>query len=264
MSGKQKMSAMLKVLKAENAVLDSILVRQAAIHDTVAAKDWIDLEDSMKKMDRLSSRFLELEDKRMNLEMETAVKMRGLDKQDEKIEDAQLENESSNIVISSSKEVSDNLEYTASENKDAEVKDIKVEETIKNPYDAVFFIKRNDLVSSDEKEKLVENVSEEFSSKNVNEESKEDSLEEPLVLTYEERAFLYGEKKVSDVFSQVRTKLARSKIENNALRIYVAAANGFLQGVLDKIVPQRRNTVYNRYGKMAKPNVQSLVIDKVF
>ncbi|MCR5605572.1 MAG: hypothetical protein K6F69_01975 [Treponema sp.] len=261
MSGKQKMSAMLKVLKAENAVLDSILVRQAAIHDTVAAKDWIDLENSMKKMDRLSSRFMELEDKRMNLEMETAVKMRGLDKQSENLENENLETENSSPDMNAANGIVASVEVV--ENK-AKSDSVKAESEV-NPYAVIFFAKAsNDIIDDDNTKKEAEKTLSKEDVVSDKESSEENSDKEPLVLTYEERAFLYGEKKVSDVFSQVRTKLARSKIENNALRVYVAAANGFLQGVLDKIVPQRRNTVYNKYGKMAKPNVQSLVIDKVF
>ena len=180
-----KMPAMLKVLKAENAVLDSIIVRQAAIRDTVVAKDWVQLEYSMQKMERLSSRFMELEERRMNIEKETVLSMR-------------------------------------------------------------------------------EKASEANETCLIDENPEREELEEPLVLSFEERAFLYGERKISSTLSKVRTKLARSKIENSALNTYVSAANGFLRGVFDKIIPQRRNTVYNRYGKMAKPAVQSLVIDRVF
>jgi hypothetical protein len=205
MAGKlKKKPVMLKVLKAENNVLDSIIVRQGVIHDTVVAKDWVQLEDAMIKMERLSARFMELEEQRMNIEQETALSMR---------------------------------EIEAKESEDAENAESEIpEETAE---------------AIEEQESESEEV--------------EDSEEaEPLVLTFEERAFLYGDRRVSDTLSKVRTKLARSKIENNALNAYVSAANGFLQGVFDKIVPQRKNTVYNRYGKMAKPSMQSLVIDRVF
>ena len=181
MAGKQKkVPVMLKVLKAESAVLDSIIVRQGAIRDTVVAKDWVSLEDSMLKMDRLSSRFMELEEQRMNLERDTVLNMRG------------------------------------------------------ESYD-----------DTDDAEDI-------------------EPIALPLTLTFEERASLYGDKKVSAMLTKVRTKLARSKIENNALNAYVSAANGFLKGVFDKIIPQKRNNVYNRYGKMSKPAMQSLVIDRVF
>ena len=84
MAGKQKnKSTMLRVLKAQSNVLDSIIIRQGVIHDTVMNKDWVALEDAMQKMERLSSRFMELEEQRLNIEQDTIIKMRGLDKQEE-------------------------------------------------------------------------------------------------------------------------------------------------------------------------------------
>ena len=187
---------MLKVLKAENNVLDSIIVRQGAIRDSVVGKDWIALEDAMQKMERLSSRFMELEEQRLNIEQDTVFSMRG-----------------------AGTVASDDTSETAENEIETQTEDTNTEEPIEK---------------------------------------------EPLALNFEERAALYGERKVSETLTKVRTKLARSKIENNALNAYVSAASGFLKGVFDTIIPQRKNTVYNRYGKMAKPSMQSLVIDRVF
>ena len=204
MAGKQKKQpVMLKVLKAENNVLDSIIVRQGAIRDSVVGKDWIALEDAMQKMERLSSRFMELEEQRLNIEQDTVFSMRGI-----------------------------GTDGTAASDSTAVSDDINVSKNYENP---------------------------ETQSENTEEIEKE-----PLALNFEERAALYGERKVSETLTKVRTKLARSKIENNALNAYVSAASGFLKGVFDTIIPQRKNTVYNRYGKMAKPSMQSLVIDRVF
>lgn len=212
MAGKQKKQpAMLKVLKAENNVLDSIIVRQGAIRDSVVGKDWIALEDAMQKMERLSSRFMELEEQRLNIEQDTVFAMRG---------------------IGSGTGGSAASDDTAASDSTAVSDDINVSKNYENP---------------------------ETQSENTEEIEKE-----PLALNFEERAALYGERKVSETLTKVRTKLARSKIENNALNAYVSAASGFLKGVFDTIIPQRKNTVYNRYGKMAKPSMQSLVIDRVF
>ena len=208
MAGKQKnKSTMLRVLKAQSNVLDSIILRQGVIHDTVMNKDWVALEDAMQKMERLSSRFMELEEQRLNIEQDTIIKMRGLDKQEE------------------------------------------AEETTSN-------IEENDIVNAD-------TVNDSISIAQITQEE-EPPVKEPLSPNFEERAALYGDRKVSETLTKVRTKLARSKIENNALNAYVNAASGFLKGVFDTIIPQRRNTTYNRYGKMAKPAMQSLVIDRVF
>ena len=211
MAGKQKKQpVMLKVLKAENNVLDSIIVRQGAIRDSVVGKDWIALEDAMQKMERLSSRFMELEEQRLNIEQDTVFAMRG---------------------IGSGSGTAAFYETAAS---------------------------ASTAVSDDI------NVSKNYENPETQSENTEEIEKEPLALNFEERAALYGERKVSETLTKVRTKLARSKIENNALNAYVSAASGFLKGVFDTIIPQRKNTVYNRYGKMAKPSMQSLVIDRVF
>ena len=200
MAGKQKKQpVMLKVLKAENNVLDSIIVRQGAIRDSVVGKDWIALEDAMQKMERLSSRFMELEEQRLNIEQDTVFSMRG--------------------IGTGGTAASDDTSETAENEIETQTENTNTEEPIEK---------------------------------------------EPLALNFEERAALYGDRKVSETLTKVRTKLARSKIENNALNAYVSAASGFLKGVFDTIIPQRKNTVYNRYGKMAKPSMQSLVIDRVF
>ena len=206
MAGKQKKQPiMLKVLKAENNVLDSIIVRQGAIRDSVVGKDWIALEDAMQKMERLSSRFMELEEQRLNIEQDTVFAMRS--------------------IGTGGTATSDDTSETA----------------------------ENEIF-------LALRLKQGINIKQLNEPIEK----EPLALNFEERAALYGERKVSETLTKVRTKLARSKIENNALNAYVSAASGFLKGVFDTIIPQRKNTVYNRYGKMAKPSMQSLVIDRVF
>jgi hypothetical protein len=62
----------------------------------------------------------------------------------------------------------------------------------------------------------------------------------------------------------VRSKLVKSKIENKALGDYVAITRGFLQNVLDNVVPQRRNTLYSRKGTIVKPQPESVVLNKLF
>lgn len=69
---------------------------------------------------------------------------------------------------------------------------------------------------------------------------------------------------VAPVLAEVRTKLAKSKIENQALNAYVNATQKFINGVLDKCVPQNRNTLYTSKGLIKKPELQSLVVNRVF
>ncbi len=65
------------------------------------------------------------------------------------------------------------------------------------------------------------------------------------------------------VKNQVRQKLLKSKIENDALTEYISVTNNFVQGVLDAIVPQRKNATYGRNGKLIQKQPQSVVLNKV-
>jgi len=69
---------------------------------------------------------------------------------------------------------------------------------------------------------------------------------------------------VEPLFVQVRTKLAKSKIENQALSGYVHATQDFLTGILDECVPQERNTLYSSTGEIKKPVMQSVVVNKLY
>src|SRR5574344_1185337 len=75
---------------------------------------------------------------------------------------------------------------------------------------------------------------------------------------------IYFLPKVEPLFADVRTKLAKSKIENQALATYVHATQDFLNGVLEECVPQQRNTLYTNKGTIQKPVMQSIVVNRVF
>ena len=66
---------------------------------------------------------------------------------------------------------------------------------------------------------------------------------------------------VAPVLSQVRGKLQKSKVENNALSEYVSVTRKFLANVFDTVVPQRRNTLYSKSGGIVKPELNSLVLN---
>lgn len=68
---------------------------------------------------------------------------------------------------------------------------------------------------------------------------------------------------VRPVLSEVRGKLQRSKIENRALNEYISTTRKFLQGVFDEVVPQRRNKRYSSKGEIVKPELSSVVLDKL-
>lgn len=64
--------------------------------------------------------------------------------------------------------------------------------------------------------------------------------------------------------SSVRSKLSRSKIENDALLEYIRITREFISGVLDHCVPQRSNTLYTSSGTIRKPTSPSVVVNVTF
>ena len=63
-------------------------------------------------------------------------------------------------------------------------------------------------------------------------------------------------KRTLPILSEVRGKLVKSKTENKTLGSYISIMREFIQGVIDKALPQSRSTVYSRNGSIvhAKPN----------
>lgn len=68
---------------------------------------------------------------------------------------------------------------------------------------------------------------------------------------------------ITPVLTEVRGKLQKSKIENNALNEYISTTRKFLQGVFDTVVPQRRNKVYSKTGEFVKNEISSVVINQL-
>nr|WP_318660799.1 hypothetical protein [uncultured Treponema sp.] len=62
----------------------------------------------------------------------------------------------------------------------------------------------------------------------------------------------------------IQSKLIKSKIENTSLSDYVNISHGFVQNVLENVVPQRRNVLYSKNGAIVKKQPQSVVLNKVF
>ncbi len=62
----------------------------------------------------------------------------------------------------------------------------------------------------------------------------------------------------------IQSKLIKSKIANSTLNDYVKISKGFVQNVLDNVVPSRRNVLYSRNGTLVKQQPVSVVLDKVF
>lgn len=77
-------------------------------------------------------------------------------------------------------------------------------------------------------------------------------------------ASLASDADCAPVLSEVRGKLQKSKIENHALNEYIKTTRKFLQGVFDSVVPQRRNTLYSRTGKIVRPELSGVTLNRVF
>ena len=73
-------------------------------------------------------------------------------------------------------------------------------------------------------------------------------LENKKELTIADTAFAQTPE-TAEATGQVRSKLIKSKVD---------------QGVLDNVVPQRRNTLYSRKGTLVTPRPESVVIDQLF
>ena len=62
----------------------------------------------------------------------------------------------------------------------------------------------------------------------------------------------------------LHSKLLKSKIENQILNKYIETSRSFVQGILDNAVPQRRNVLYSRSGKIIKREPESVVLNRLF
>lgn len=78
-----------------------------------------------------------------------------------------------------------------------------------------------------------------------------------------EKIDIYKDFDVMPALSSVRSKLSKSKIQNTVLNEYIVTTKNFLQGIFDEALPQRRNVLYTKYGKMSKPELSSVVLNEV-
>lgn len=63
---------------------------------------------------------------------------------------------------------------------------------------------------------------------------------------------------------QIQSKLLKSKIINSALNDYINISRGFVQNVIENVVPQRKSVVYSKNGNLVKSLPQSVVLNKIF
>lgn len=91
-----------------------------------------------------------------------------------------------------------------------------------------------------------------------NEFSKVDQFREKIASVSED---VYFAPEVKDVFLRVKSKLSKSKIENDALAKYVGATKQFITEVMDECISQQRNDVYTSGGAMRRNYGSSIVIN---
>ncbi len=74
---------------------------------------------------------------------------------------------------------------------------------------------------------------------------------------------LYDDSNIAVCSNVVRSKLVKSKIENQVLNEYVSTTRKFLQRVFDDALPESRNKIYDRYGRIVKNEASSLILNQV-
>lgn len=89
--------------------------------------------------------------------------------------------------------------------------------------------------------------------------SKVDKFREKIASVSEN---IYFHPEVKDVFLRVKTKLSRSKVENDALAKYVSATKKFISEFMDQCASQQRNEIYSPNGTMRKNYAQSIVVNR--
>ena len=67
---------------------------------------------------------------------------------------------------------------------------------------------------------------------------------------------------IANLTFELKNKLIKSRIENDALNSYVNACSKFINGILDECIPQQKNTLYTKSGSIKKPAMHSVLIDK--
>ncbi len=77
-----------------------------------------------------------------------------------------------------------------------------------------------------------------------------------------ERETYSDESSFPELRREVKTKLLKSKIENDSLNEYLRITNDFLQGLFDNVIPNRRNVLYCKTG-ILKNQPECMVLNAV-
>lgn len=64
-----------------------------------------------------------------------------------------------------------------------------------------------------------------------------------------------------DLLCDVRGKLLKCRVENNALNQYVGTASRFVRGIVNEALPQSRPRLYSHRGRLVQAQPKSIVVN---
>lgn len=88
-------------------------------------------------------------------------------------------------------------------------------------------------------------------------------LDQQRELLVDEDKHIYYEPSVEPLFVSLRTKLTKSRIENDALRTYVTTTKDFIGNVIEECFVKTATT-YSPAGKLVKPEVGNVLVNLEF
>lgn len=77
-------------------------------------------------------------------------------------------------------------------------------------------------------------------------------------------ADMYKSDEVRGVLQTVRAKLIKSKIQSNAMGVYLRTVTSFLRGVIDSVLSPKETQIYGRNGRMVQRHAPSLVLNGLY
>lgn len=73
-----------------------------------------------------------------------------------------------------------------------------------------------------------------------------------------------GRTRINGLFRDVKRLLLLSKTNNDVLNTYVSNAHSVVSGLIESILPARRNKIYTKRGSLASTQVESMVLNRSF
>lgn len=70
--------------------------------------------------------------------------------------------------------------------------------------------------------------------------------------------------RINSLFREMKKSLMLSKTENEVFNTYITNARSIVSGMLETVLPARRNKIYTRRGSLVSANVESLVVNRSF